>query len=145
MRSSWAEKKCGLSFFTPTCCLPTLLSFGGPHFVVLSAGTCILCIAVSKVSRGAHYLSLSAGRRLSVSPSLLGPPMPRCQEMKRTENWEDGEKRRGCLTRKGWKRRVRSEGRTGQQGGNEVCLAYFGFSRLLCDANICTLPSKSQF
>lgn len=42
-------------------------------------------------------------------------------------------------------RGARSEGRTGQQGGNEVYLAYFGFLRLLCDANIRSLLSSSQF
>lgn len=38
----------------------------------------------------------------------------------------------------------RSEGRTGQQGSDEVCLGYFGFLRPLCGANILPLLPGSQ-
>lgn len=38
----------------------------------------------------------------------------------------------------------RSEGRTCQQGSDEVCLGYFGFLLPLCGANILSLLSGSQ-
>ena len=38
----------------------------------------------------------------------------------------------------------RSEGRTGQQGSDEVCLGCFGFLRPLCGANILSLLPGSQ-
>lgn len=109
MRSRRAELKCGLGSLTPTCCLPTLRSYGGPpHFVVLTAGTCIPGIAVSKVSRAAHYLSVC--RSLSLSLALLRPPLPCCLETKRSENGDNRERGRGGLTRGGWKRReIRGE------------------------------------
>ncbi len=68
MRSRRAELTCGLGSLTPTCCLPTLRSYGGPpYFVVLTAGTCIPGIAVSKVSRAARYLSVCRSLSLSFS------------------------------------------------------------------------------
>lgn len=113
MRSRRAELKCGLGSLTPTCCLPTLRSYGGPpHFVVLTAGTCIPGIAVSQVSRAAHYLSVCRSPSLALSLSLLRPPLPCCLETKRSENEDKGETGRGGPTRGGWKRReIRGEDR----------------------------------
>lgn len=104
---AWAELKCGLGSLTPTCCLPTLRSYGGPpHFVVLTACTCIPCIAVSKVSRAAHYLCLL------VSLSLFRLSLPCCLETKWSKNGDNGERGRRCLTSRGWKRReIRGEDR----------------------------------
>lgn len=117
-RSSWAKLKCGQSSLTPTCCRPTLLSYGGPpHFVVLSAGTCIPCIAVSESSKSSSlYLCLS----VSVSLAPFRPPLPCCLEIKKESKlgrWREKEKE--GPTKGGWKRRWdQREGRASR--GDEV-------------------------
>lgn len=111
-----------------------LRSCGGPpHFVVLTAGTCIPGIAVSKVSRAAHYLSICRSRL-----SLLRPPLPCCLETKSEREWGQRREEEGGPYQRRMKEE-RSEGRTGRQGSDEVCLGYFGFLRPLCGGNILSL------
>lgn len=137
---AWAELKCGLGSLTPTCCLPTLRSYGGPpHFVVLTAGTRIPGIAVSKVSRAAHYLCLLVSLAVSVQTSVA--LLPR-DEMK----WEWGQQRE---RKKGpYQKRMKGKrdqrGGQARQGSDEVCLGYFGFLQPLCGANILSLLPGSQ-
>lgn len=45
----------------------------------------------------------------------------------------------GCCLPEEDERVVGSEGRTGQQGSDEVCLGYFGVLRLLCGASVLPL------
>lgn len=51
----------------------------------------------------------------------------------------EGEEGGGCCLPEEDERVVGSEGRTGQQGSDEVCLGYFGVLRLLCGASVLPL------
>lgn len=140
---SWAELKCGLGSLTPTCCLPTLRSYGGPpHFVVLTAGTCIPGIAVYKVSTAVRYLCLLIYVSLSLSPSLLAQTflalLPR--DKRKQERGQRRERRKVPYQRRMKEKRDQRRRQT-QQGRDEVCLGYFGFLRSLCGVNILSLLS----
>lgn len=109
MRSRRVGLKCGLGSLAPTCCLPTLRSYGGPpHFVVFTAGTCIPGIALCELSRAAHYLSVC----LSLAPCAQTSIAVLPRDEKEQEWGQRRARGRGSLTRGGWKRReIRGEDR----------------------------------